>query len=155
MLTRAILRSLCALLVGFLLVSNPTEMTVLLVQIIGGLFVLSGVLAFIGFFAFVAAILLSCNGRSHHPSSPDETNFDAVVWPTDSSNDKLSDSTATGETRPAGKNNRTPATSTSASTQPAASETDNMRGFDPASEDDMDDNGMSRYMENNDDEGWD
>lgn len=32
---------------------------------------------------------------------------------------------------------------------------DIMRGFDPASEDDMDDNGMSRYMENNDDEGWD
>ena len=34
-------------------------------------------------------------------------------------------------------------------------EPDNMRGFDPASEDDMEDNGMSRYMENNDDEGWD
>ena len=34
-------------------------------------------------------------------------------------------------------------------------EHDNMRGFDPASEDDMDDNGMSRYMENNDEEGWD
>ena len=32
---------------------------------------------------------------------------------------------------------------------------DNMRGFDPAFEDDMDDNGMSRYMENNDEEGWD
>jgi hypothetical protein len=32
---------------------------------------------------------------------------------------------------------------------------DNMRGFDPVSEDDMDDNGMSRYMENNDEEGWD
>lgn len=32
---------------------------------------------------------------------------------------------------------------------------DNMCGFDPASEDDMDDNGMSRYMENNDEEGWD
>ena len=31
---------------------------------------------------------------------------------------------------------------------------DNMRGFDPVSEDDMDDNGMSRYMENNDEEGW-
>lgn len=31
---------------------------------------------------------------------------------------------------------------------------DNMRGFDPASEDDMDDNGMSRYIENNDEEGW-
>ena len=36
-----------------------------------------------------------------------------------------------------------------------ASSYDNMRGFDPASEDDMDDNGMSRYMENNDEEGWD
>ncbi len=32
---------------------------------------------------------------------------------------------------------------------------DNMRGFDPASEDDMPDNGMSRFMENNDEEGWD
>ena len=32
---------------------------------------------------------------------------------------------------------------------------DNMRGFDPASEDDMEDNGMGRYMENNDEEGWD
>lgn len=32
---------------------------------------------------------------------------------------------------------------------------DNMRGFDPASEDDMDDNGMSQYMENYDEEGWD
>ena len=34
-------------------------------------------------------------------------------------------------------------------------EPDNMRGFDPASEDDMDDNGMRRYMENNDEEGLD
>ena len=34
-------------------------------------------------------------------------------------------------------------------------EYDNMRGFDPASEDDMEDNGMNRYMENNDEEGWD
>ncbi|MCR5129912.1 MAG: hypothetical protein K6C10_00420 [Prevotella sp.] len=33
-------------------------------------------------------------------------------------------------------------------------EYDNMRGFDPPSEDDMDDNGLSRYMENNDEEGW-
>lgn len=31
---------------------------------------------------------------------------------------------------------------------------DNMRGWDPPSEDDLDDNGMSRYMENNDDKGW-
>ena len=32
---------------------------------------------------------------------------------------------------------------------------DGRHGFDPASEDDMDDNGMSRYMENNDERGWD
>ena len=34
-------------------------------------------------------------------------------------------------------------------------EEDGMRGFDPASEDDMDDNGMDRYMDDYDDEGWD
>ena len=34
-------------------------------------------------------------------------------------------------------------------------ELDNMRGFDPASEDDMDDNGMQRYFNANDDEAWD
>ena len=45
-----ILRAVCALAVGFLLVSNPTEMTSVLVQIIGGLFVLSGLIAFIGYF---------------------------------------------------------------------------------------------------------
>ena len=28
-------------------------------------------------------------------------------------------------------------------------------GDDPVSEDDMDDNGMNRYMENDDEEGWD
>lgn len=50
MLTRSILRALCALLVGFLLVSNPTDMTVLLVQIIGGLFALSGVLSIVSYF---------------------------------------------------------------------------------------------------------
>lgn len=51
--------------------------------------------------------------------------------------------------------------STDASSSSSSSRTskstkyDNMRGFDPSSEDDMDDNGMSRYMENNDEEGWD
>lgn len=31
---------------------------------------------------------------------------------------------------------------------------DNMRGFDPTSEDDMDNNGLERYIENNDETGW-
>ena len=50
MLTRSIFRALCALLVGFLLVNNPADMTILIVQIIGGLFALSGVVAIIGYF---------------------------------------------------------------------------------------------------------
>ena len=48
-----------------------------------------------------------------------------------------------------------PASSSSSYRSYKSSSYDNMRGFDPASEDDMDDNGMSRYMENNDEEGWD
>ena len=49
----------------------------------------------------------------------------------------------------------TPVSSSSSSRAHKSRNYDNMRGFDPASEDDMDDNGMSRYMENYDDEGWD
>ena len=48
-----------------------------------------------------------------------------------------------------------PTSSSSSSRSHKSSSYDNMRGFDPASENDMDDNGMSRYMENNDEEGWD
>ena len=47
-----------------------------------------------------------------------------------------------------------PSSNSSYSPRSEKSSYDNMRGFDPASEDDMDDNGMSRYMENNDEEGW-
>ena len=46
----SLFRALCALAVGILLVSNPTEMTSLLVQIIGGLFIFSGLLAFVGYY---------------------------------------------------------------------------------------------------------
>ncbi len=34
-------------------------------------------------------------------------------------------------------------------------ELDNMRSFDPASEDDMEDNGLQRYFDANDEESWD
>ena len=46
-LTISIFRAVCALLVGFLLVSNPETMSPLLVQIIGGLFVASGIISLI------------------------------------------------------------------------------------------------------------
>ena len=49
-----------------------------------------------------------------------------------------------------------PVSSSSSSSRSSRSgSNDNMRGFDPASENDMDDNGISRYMDNYDDEGWD
>ncbi|MBQ6190299.1 MAG: hypothetical protein IJK45_09030 [Bacteroidaceae bacterium] len=39
--------------------------------------------------------------------------------------------------------------------RPRDDESDNLRGFDPIWEDDMEDNGMTRYQENYDEEGWD
>ena len=48
-----------------------------------------------------------------------------------------------------------PTSSSSSSRSHKSNNYDNMRGFDSASEDDMNDNGMTRYMENNDEEGWD
>ena len=37
-----IFRAVCALLIGLLLVSNPERMAGLLVQVVGGLFLISG-----------------------------------------------------------------------------------------------------------------
>ena len=53
------------------------------------------------------------------------------------------------------KKSSVPVSSSSSSQSSKSGDNDNMRGFDPASEDDMDDTGMSRYMETNDEEGWD
>ena len=52
-------------------------------------------------------------------------------------------------------NDASPNVLPSSSSKHEYDESDNMRGFDPAAEDDMEDNGMSRYMENYDEEGWD
>lgn len=46
-----LLRALCAIAAGFLLVSNPSTMANLLIQIVGGLFALSGIAAFLGYFS--------------------------------------------------------------------------------------------------------
>ena len=59
------------------------------------------------------------------------------------------------EKEPEKESPKTVSPSSSSSSRRSYEGSDNMRGFDPASEDDMDDNGMSRYMENTDDEGWD
>ena len=54
-----IFRAVCALSVGILLVSNPERMTGLLVQVIGGLFLVSGLVSLVSY------VLVS---RSAHPS---------------------------------------------------------------------------------------
>lgn len=60
-----------------------------------------------------------------------------------------------GSTTSSSATNKKSSSAPSSRSSSSSRYSDNMRGFDPASEDDMDDNGMSRYMENDDDEGWD
>lgn len=95
----------------------------------------------------VGALLLSCGKRGL------KMDFDNPDWSEEGWGYNVEvkrDSGAPGIPQAADESEK----SMGASTYSHSSTTDNMRGFDPASEDDMDDNGMSRYMENNDEEGW-
>ena len=100
--------------------------------------------------AVVAVLLASC-GNDKKPAEKDWTkNYTPVFADTVERGDQQ-------EEKPAPQDEKS-STSHSSSTRVSkhqSKEPDNMRGFDPASEDDMDDNGMSRYFDNNDDEGWD
>ena len=96
------------------------------------------------------AALLSCGSKSRQAgtvfyddlSAVEQTNSDTVTVPIKEETPKVEDIPST------------PVSSSSSHTR-SSHNYDNMRGFDPASEDDMEDNGMSRYMENYDEEGWD
>ena len=106
------------------------------------------------FLGFVAVLMVSCSGRNARPVTTHEEENPAQTLP-ERVGDTVEASPAIEET-PVKPAPSAPANSTSTSTEKKTmTEPDNMRGFDPASEDDMDDNGMSRYMENNDEEGWD
>jgi hypothetical protein len=106
------------------------------------------------FLGLVAVSLVSCSGRNARPVTTHEEELPAQTLP-ERVGDTVDASPAIEET-PVKPAPSAPANSTSTSTEKKTmTEPDNMRGFDPASEDDMDDNGMSRYMENNDEEGWD
>ena len=106
------------------------------------------------FLGLVAVSLVSCSGRNARPVTTHEEENPAQTLP-ERVGDTVEASPAIEET-PSKPTPSAPANSTSTSTEKTTlTEPDNMRGFDPASEDDMDDNGMSRYMENNDEEGWD
>lgn len=105
----------------------------------------------------IALLLMGCGNKSRHdvpPSSYEETKKEAL--------EKYKPYRIKGAKEEAPKKEEpeksyTPSPksgSRSYSSSRDDDDYDNMRGFDPASEDDMDDNGMSRYMENNDEEGW-
>ena len=98
--------------------------------------------------------MVSCSGRNDRPVMTHEEENPAQTLP-----ERVGDTveaSPTIEETPSKSAPSASANSTSTSTEKKTmTEPDNMRGFDPASEDDMDDNGMSRYMENDDEEGWD
>jgi len=97
-------------------------------------------------------LLLACgNNKTHQTES---VVFDTGVEQSDP--DTIASSVREGVPTMEEKPSKpTSSSAASSSRSRKSSSYDNMRGFDPASEDDMDDNGMSRYMENNDEEGWD
>ena len=106
------------------------------------------------FLGLVAVLLVSCGGRNNRPVTTNEEENPVQTLPERVGDTAIASRTL--EETPVKSTPSAPANSTSTSVEKKTmKEPDNMRGFDPASEDDMDDNGMSRYMENNDEEGWD
>ena len=99
----------------------------------------------------LALLLLSCQNKSKQEYSPTLTETQSEE------SYQLPDTAVTEEVKERKEEVKVPSTPTASSSSHSheSSSYDNMRGFDPASEDDMEDNGMSRYMENNDEEGWD
>ena len=109
-----------------------------------------------------SAFLAKCTGGASEPAPSDDVE---VRW---SERVELVDTIATKEEpvkedpveeksvkSNSSKSKNSKAKSITYSSSRSSDDYDNMRGFDPASEDDMDDNGMSRYMDNYDEEGWD
>ena len=99
----------------------------------------------------VVLLLLSCQNQSKQKYSP------TLVEAQSEESYQQPDTAVIEEVKGQHERVKGPSTpsSSSSSRYHESSNYDNMRCFDPASEDDMDDNGMSRYMENNDEEGWD
>ena len=99
------------------------------------------------------AILTSCNGKGGHSPMADGKEYPVSLTQKD---EGMADSSEVIKEIQSENNYSAPAAiAPNRSEKMTTTEPDNMRSFDPASEDDMDDNGLSRYMENNDEEGWD
>jgi hypothetical protein len=99
----------------------------------------------------LSLLLLSCQNKSRQEYSPTLTETKSEE------SYHLPDTAVTVDVKEQQEEVNVPSTSTASSSSHSqeSGNNDNMRGFDPASEDDMDDNGMTRFMEVNDEEGWD
>ena len=99
----------------------------------------------------LSLFLLSCQNKSRQEYAP------ALIETQSNESCQQPDTVLTEEV--IGQQDRVKTSSNRASSSSSHSQKsssyDNMRGFDPASENDMEDNGISRYMDNNDEEGWD
>ena len=100
----------------------------------------------------IVPVLLSCSNRKSY-TTPVFNTKRTVTEQTDTSTTTASEQKEMPKVEER-KTAPVSSSSSSSSRSSRSSEYDNMRGFDPASENDMDDNGMSRYMDNYDDEGW-
>ena len=102
----------------------------------------------------LSLLLLSCQNKSRHEYEPTmmDTESEESYQQPDTAVTPVQEETPKTKEKTSVPVSSSPSSSSHSS---SSSSYDNMRGFDPASEDDMEDNGMSRYMENNDEEGWD
>ena len=109
----------------------------------------------LSFILFLVLVLSSCGNKSTKQDDYDWTNNDSLLQVKDSI-ERVEEPIIDKVIKDQEKKDVHPSSySSSSSRSNHRIKQDNMRGFDPASEDDMEDNGMSRYMENNDEEGWD
>lgn len=104
--------------------------------------------------ASLVVFLLSCGDRRSSNNFP-PLKRETILADTTSDRTEVSDSVPVKVEKSEQKPSVPKVHSVSSKSKSRDTGYDNMRGFDPASEDDTDDNGMSRYMENDDDEGWD
>ena len=112
-----------------------------------------------------SAFLACCNGCNQSPApsyheapvreAPKEVLVDTVSEVKQADEEKKDAPVSPASSSVSSSRSTSSSYGSSSSYKHREKEPDNMRGFDPASEDDMDDNGMSRYMDNNDEEGWD
>ncbi len=109
-------------------------------------------------FIFLGALLLSCGEKKHQQQEKEWSSVEVeephnTNWAQDTV--KNAASAPKEDVKPVTEPVSSSTRSARSSSRSYDDDDDNLRGWDPASEDDMDDNGMSRYMENNDEEGWD